>query len=193
MRSIKTTPGSPVFQARETSLSNTSLAFSLPSTSPEWEFTRSYSLPDFTASMKSAVTATERLKLVSTAGSSLAVMNCMISGWFTLRMAILAPRRIPPCLMTSVATSNARMKETGPLATPPVEPTRSLSGRSREKENPVPPPLLCIRAVYLTASKMDSMESSMGSTKQAESCPSSRPAFIRVGELGRKSRLAISR
>ena len=36
----------------------------------------------------------------------------------------------------------ARMKESGPLATPPVEPTRSRSGLSREKEKPVPPPLL---------------------------------------------------
>ena len=54
----------------------------------------------------------------------------------------MAPRRVPPCLMTSVATSKARIKETGPLATPPVEPTLSISGRSLEKEKPVPPPLL---------------------------------------------------
>ena len=33
--------------------------------------------------------------------------------------------------------------------------------------------------------------SSTGSTKQAESCPKGRPAFIRVGELGMKSRSAI--
>jgi hypothetical protein len=44
--------------------------------------------------------------------------------------------------MTSVATSKARMKDTGPLATPPVEPTRSFSGLKLEKEKPVPPPLL---------------------------------------------------
>ena len=31
-----------------------------------------------------------------------------------------------------------------------------------------------------------------GRTKQAESCPSSRPAFINVGELGRKSRLIMA-
>jgi len=36
----------------------------------------------------------------------------------------------------------ARMKETGPLATPPVDPTTSFSGRRRLKEKPVPPPLL---------------------------------------------------
>jgi len=108
-----------------------------------------------------------------------------------LKIPMLAPRRIPPCLITSVAVSKARMKETGPLAMPPVEPTRSLCGRRREKEKPVPPPLLWIRAVYLTASNISSMESPTGSTKQAESCPSSRPAFIKVGELGKNSRLVI--
>ncbi|MBA7646000.1 hypothetical protein ES703_53761 [subsurface metagenome] len=82
---------------------------------------------------------------------------------------MFAPRRIPPCLMTSVAISKARIKETGPLATPPVEPTLSFSGLKREKENPVPPPLLWIRAVFFTASNMDSIESSTGMTKQAES------------------------
>jgi hypothetical protein len=34
--------------------------------------------------------------------------------------------------------------------------------------------------------------SSTGSTKQAESCPSGRPAFISVGEFGSKSRRVIS-
>ncbi|MBA7706060.1 hypothetical protein ES703_114905 [subsurface metagenome] len=105
---------------------------------------------------------------------------------------MFAPRRIPPCLMTSVAVSKARMKETGPLATPPVEPTLSVSGLSLEKENPVPPPLLWMSAVFFTASKMDSIESSTGRTKQADSCPNSLPAFIRVGELGKNSRLAIN-
>ncbi|MBA7591545.1 hypothetical protein ES708_33704 [subsurface metagenome] len=94
--------------------------------------------------------------------------------------------------MTSVAVSKARIKETGPLAIPPVEPTLSFSGLSRENENPVPPPLLWMRAVFFTASNIDSIESSIGRTKQADNCPSSLPAFIRVGELGRKSRLAIN-
>ena len=56
----------------------------------------------------------------------------------------------------------------------------------------MPPPLLWMRAVFLMASKMDSMESPTGSTKQAESWPSSRPAFMSVGLLGRNSRLVIS-
>ena len=55
---------------------------------------------------------------------------------------MLAPRRVPPCFTTSVAVSKTRMKETGPLATPPVEPTRSFMGLRLLKAKPVPPPLL---------------------------------------------------
>jgi len=106
---------------------------------------------------------------------------------------MLAPLRVPPCLMVSVAVSKTVMKDTGPLATPWVESTLSRSGRMREKENPVPPPLLWIMAACLMASKMLSMESSTGRTKQADSCPRLLPAFIRVGELGMKSRLVMSR
>ena len=106
---------------------------------------------------------------------------------------MLAPRLVPPCLMVSVAASKTVMKEMGPLETPLVERTTSLLGRTREKEKPVPPPLLWISAVFLMASKMLSMESPTGSTKQAESWPSSRPAFISVGELGRNSSRAIRR
>lgn len=39
---------------------------------------------------------------------------------------------------------------------------------------------------------MSSMESSTGSTKHADSCCKSLPAFIRVGELGMNFRLVIS-
>ena len=72
-----------------------------------------------------------------------------------------------------------------------VEATIEFLGLSLEKEKPVPPPDLWIRAVFLTASKIDSMASSIGNTKQAESCPNGRPAFIRVGELGRNSKEEI--
>jgi len=84
-----------------------------------------------------------------------------------------------------------RMKETGPEATPPVEPTTSFLGRSREKENPVPPPLWWMRAIFLRASNIPGRESSTGRTKQADSCPKGSPAFINVGELGKNSRPAI--
>ena len=84
-----------------------------------------------------------------------------------------------------------RIKETGPLATPLVVETTASLGRRWLKEKPVPPPLWWIRAVSLTASKMDSKESSTGRTKQAANWPNSLPAFIRVGELGRNSSAVI--
>ena len=105
---------------------------------------------------------------------------------------MLAPRRVPPCFTASVAILNTFMKLMGPLATPPVVRTALPCCRSREKEKPVPPPDLWIRAACLTASNISSMLSPTGRTKQAESCPRSRPAFIRVGELGRNSRSVIS-
>jgi len=83
------------------------------------------------------------------------------------------------------------MNEIGPLETPFVDITASFTGRILENENPVPPPLLCISAVFLTAEKMLSMLSSTGRTKHAESWPNSRPAFMRVGEFGRNSFWAI--
>ena len=69
-----------------------------------------------------------------------------------------------------MAASKTSMKEIGPLATPCVECTMSLAGRSREKANPVPPPLWWMSAVYFRASKMLGSESSTGRTKQAASC-----------------------
>ncbi len=47
-------------------------------------------------------------------------------------------------------------------------------------------------AVFFIVSNIDSIESSMGRTKHAESCWSGLPAFIKVGELGRKRRDDIS-
>ena len=120
--------------------------------------------------MNASVTATERLKLVNSAGSSLTVMNCIMSGWSTLRMPMFAPLRVPPCFIASVVALNTRMKDTGPLARPPVELTRSSAGRSLEKEKPVPPPDWCMMAVSFTASNIDSSESPTGRTKQAASC-----------------------
>lgn len=50
-----------------------------------------------------------------------------------------------------------------------VELTVEPDGRRREKENPVPPPDLWMSAACLMASKIASMLSSTGRTKQAES------------------------
>ena len=78
--------------------------------------------------MKASVRPTERLKLLNSPSFSLARMNSTMSGWSTRRMPMLAPRRVPPCLICSVAVLKMRRKETGPEATPPVEPTRLAFG-----------------------------------------------------------------
>ena len=74
---------------------------------------------------------------------------------------------------------------------PPEDLTKSPRGRRREKLKPVPPPAFWINAVARTDSKIPSMESSTGNTKQADSIPISRPAFIRQGLLGTNMRIAI--
>ena len=114
-----------------------------------------------------SVIATEILKLFSLVLSALQSINSKISGWSTLRIPILAPRLVPPCFTASVAALNTSIKETGPDETPIVERTTSFLGLSLENENPVPPPDLCINAVFFTVSKIPSNESSTGSTKQA--------------------------
>ena len=92
--------------------------------------------------MKLSVTPADMLKLANFPSLVLHSMNSIISGWSTRRMAILAPRRVPPCLTVSVALLNTCMKDTGPEAVPAVERTLLFLGRRRENENPVPPPLL---------------------------------------------------
>ncbi len=61
---MKNTPGSPVFQAPATILSNTSRASSLPVTRPVRGCRSSYFVPAATAPMNSSVTATEMLIMV---------------------------------------------------------------------------------------------------------------------------------
>ena len=62
----------------------------------------------------------------------------------------------------------------------------SPSPRRREKSKPVPPPNFWTNAVALAVDIIDSRVSSIGSTKQAASVPRPVPAFISVGEFGRK-------
>src|SRR5690554_2472777 len=136
--------------------------------------------------MKVPVIPTLRLKLVRTEVSLFAVMNSTIWGWSTLRIAMLAPRLVPPCLTASVAALKTLRKDIGPLETPVVVFTLEFVSLSRLKLKPVPPPLLWIRAAFLIELKILSILSSIGKTKQADNCCRSFPAFIRVGELGRK-------
>ena len=68
----------------------------------------------------------------------------------------------------------------------------SPSARRLEKSKPVPPPHFCTIAAAWAVDIIESSESSTGSTKQAASVPRSVPAFMSVGELGRKRSDAIS-
>ena len=163
IRSMNTMPGSPVRHAARTIRSKTSLADSRPVTCLVCGSIRSYSSPRARASMNCSVAATEMLKLVIPP-SSLHSMNSRTSGWSTRRMPMLAPRRVPPCFTASVAALKTRRNETGPDARPPVDATSVSFGRSREKANPVPPPLLWMIAASFTASKILSIESSTGRT-----------------------------
>jgi hypothetical protein len=142
--------------------------------------------------MNASVTLTEVLKLASAPPARFAPTNSRMSGCSAPSAPMLAPRRLPPCLMFSVAQSKILMNDTGPEASPPVEATTSPRGRSRENEKPVPPPVRCTSAMLFSAPKMLSIVSSTGSTKQAESCPSAVPAFMSVGLLGRNSPPASS-
>ena len=57
-------------------------------------------------------------------------MKSTMSGWSTLRMTILAARRVlPPDLMTPAKASKPFMKLSGPLAVPP--PLRPFGGRTQ--------------------------------------------------------------
>ena len=168
------------------------LAFTLRTGLPSLGFIRSISSSFSTAFMNSSVIATDILKLLSMPSVLFAVIKSKISGWSYLRIPMFAPLRLPPCFIISVATSNTLMKESGPEAIPPVLLTTSFLGLRWVKENPVPPPVLCMSAVYFTASNISSIESPTGRTKHAASCWSSVPAFIRVGELGKNFREVMS-
>ena len=114
-----------------------------------------------------------------------------MSGWWTYIIPMFAPRRKAPCWMALVVWEKTRQNEIGPLVAPPLVAIQSPVGRRRSKAKPVPPPAFWIRAASLTDSKISSMESLTGRTKHADNMPSSRPAFISVGLLGRKTPSAI--
>ncbi len=103
----------------------------------------------------------------------------------------MAPRLLPPALITSVLVSKILMKLTGPDATPLVDITISPFGLRCEKSKPTPPPLFSIIAMFFAAVKMPSSESATGKTKHADSCPSGVPALNRVGVFGTNSSFEI--
>src|SRR5512141_903968 len=115
---------------------------------------------------------------------SLEMMKSRMSGWSTLRMTILAARRVlPPLLITPAKESYPRMKETGPEAVPP--PARnSFEERMFDRLLPVPEPYLNSIPSVLARPRIESMVSCTELMKHAEHCGcGSTPTLNHTGEL----------
>src|SRR3954466_5678505 len=94
----------------------------------------------------------------------------MMSGCSTLRITILAARRVlPPDLITPANASKPRMKLSGPEAVPPPE-SCSVEERSDERLVPVPDPHLNSMPSVFAKVRMESSESFTELMKQAEHC-----------------------
>ncbi len=136
--------------------------------------------------------ASRRARILS---SSLALVstNSTMSGWSTSRTTILAARRVaPPDLMVPAEASAPRMKETGPLAVPPLE-SSSLEERIRERFRPAPEPPLKMKPSSLYQFKIESIESSTERMKHADTCwGDAVPTLNQTGELNEKYWLASS-
>src|SRR5436853_5517894 len=97
-------------------------------------------------------------------------MKSSMSGWSTLRITILAARRVlPPDLITPAKASKPFMKLSGPEACPPPE-SSSREPRSGERFVPVPLPHLNNMPSVLASVRMESSESLTELMKQAEHC-----------------------
>src|SRR4051794_33385125 len=186
-------PGSAHSHAAWLIFLNRSRASTMSMTSPSVRERRAKAAPSSTARMNSSETRTELLAfwywtLVMSAPprsmskpasrrarilfSSLALVctNSSMSGWSTSRTTILAARRVaPPDLMVPAEASAPRMKETGPLAVPPLE-SSSLEERMRERLRPAPEPPLKMKPSSLYQFRIESIESSTERMKQAETC-----------------------
>src|SRR5213080_4793067 len=116
--------------------------------------------------------------------STLQLMNSTMSGWSTLRMTILAARRVfPPDLITPAKASKPFMKETGPDAMPPPE-SCSLDERIGERLLPVPDPHLKSMPSVFANSRIEPIVSSTELMKHAEHCGfTSTPQLNQTGEL----------
>ncbi len=170
-----------------------SRARTVRTTSPAVTARRCQSASSTTACMNSSVTRTELLafwywtdamslpsRLMSKPASSrtriffssraLTQMNSSTSGWSTLRMTILAARRVlPPDLIVPADASAPRMKLTGTEAVPP--PFRSSTDeRILDRLMPEPEPPLKIVPSSTYQLRMESIWSSTERMKQAEAC-----------------------
>src|SRR5262245_63409010 len=112
-------------------------------------------------------------------------MKSRTSGWSTLRITILAARRVlPPDLIVPAEASAPRMKLTGPDAVPPPA-SCSLEDRILERLIPDPEPPLKIVPSSTYQLRIDVMWSSTARMKHAEHCwgVSGTPTLNHTGEL----------
>src|SRR3954466_14477497 len=112
-------------------------------------------------------------------------MNSSMSGWSTLRMTILAARRVlPPDLMVPADASAPRMKLTGPDAVPPPLSSSTLE-RILLRLMPEPEPPLKIVPSSTYQLRMESIWSSTERMKQADACWGTplTPMLNHTGEL----------
>src|SRR5213594_2773571 len=111
-------------------------------------------------------------------------MKSRMSGWETLRMTILAARRVlPPDLMTPAKASYPFMKETGPDAVPPPA-SSSLEERIVERFDPVPEPYLKSIPSVFASSRIDCIVSCTELMKHADPCGwGSMPTLNQTGLL----------
>src|ERR671913_2249340 len=209
-------PGSAQAQAASLILRNRSRASTVSMTSPVPRERRPNSVPSSTARMNSSVTRTELLAFwyctdvmsapprsmsnpasrrarILSSSFALVITNSSMSGWSTSRTTILAARRVaPPDLMVPAEASAPRMKETGPLAVPPLL-SSSLDERMRERLRPAPEPPLKMKPSSLYQLRMLSIESSTLRMKQAETCCGDAvPTLNHTGELKEKYWLTSS-
>src|ERR687890_2196524 len=147
-----------------------------------WYCTETMSLPP--RSMSNPASRSARILFSS---FFLVSTNSSMSGWSTSSTTILAARRVaPPDLMVPAEASAPRMKETGPLAVPPLE-SSSLLERIRERFRPAPEPPLKMKPSSLYQFRIESIESSTDRMKHAETCCGEAvPTLNQTGELNEK-------
>src|SRR6476659_4945418 len=186
-------PGSAQAHAASLILVNSSRASTVSITSPVPRARSPNSVPSSTARMNSSLTRTELLAFwyctevmsvpprsmsnpasrrarILCSSRALVCTNSSMSGWSTSRTTIFAARRVaPPDLMVPAEASAPRMKETGPLAVPPLE-SSSWDDRIRERLRPAPEPPLKMKPSSLYQFRMESIESSTLRMKQALTC-----------------------
>src|SRR3954471_11113566 len=144
-----------------------------------WYWTLTMSLPPRSMSKP----ASRRTRILSSS-RALVSMNSSTSGWSTSRTTILAARRVaPPDLIVPAEASAPRMKDTGPLAVPPLD-SSSLEERIRDRLTPEPEPPLKMTPSSLYQSRIDSIVSSTARMKQALTCCGALvPTLNQTGEL----------